>query len=163
MTSSMPSEPAENNGQMDWTASSRHVQDVSDAAYRVAHEFPGGVPALAQRMGMSSSTLMKKVGLTVDTHHLSLREAVHMQAVAARYDVLFAMARSLGHVCLPLPDVGAGDIHARLAQVGAEVGDVFREVQRVLMDGRVTANERRRVATQVSEAIAALAAVYEVL
>ena len=86
-----------------------------------------------------------------------------MQAVAARYDVLFAMARSLGHVCLPLPDLAAGDIHSRLAQMGAEVGDVFREVQRVLTDGRVTDNERRRVATQVSEAIAALSAVYEVL
>lgn len=163
MSTSMTFGDESHNGRVDWTSARRHVQDVSDAAYRVAHEFPGGVPALAQRMGMSSSTLMKKVGLTVDTHHLSLREAVHMQAVTGRFDVLYAMAKSLDHVCLPVPDQAAGDVHARMAAVGAEVGDVFREVQRVLADGRVTPNERKRVATQVAEAIAALAAVYEVL
>ena len=60
--------------------------DVADAAYHTAHDFPGGVPALAQRMAMSANTLAHKVGLNNTTHHLTLREATAMQEVTG--DVL---------------------------------------------------------------------------
>ncbi len=151
------------NGSMNDSAASITMSDVNDAAYRIAHQFPGGVPALAQRMGMSRNTLAHKVSLTQETHKLALGEAVHMQEVANRFDILYAMAESLNHVCLPAPAMSEGEINAVLASVGAEVGDVFREVQRVLTDGRVTQNERRRVAAQVAEAVQALCSVMRVL
>lgn len=154
---------AANNGDMAGNAAKSSMGDVGDAAYRVAHQFPGGVPALAQRMGMSPNTLSHKVSLTNDSHKLSLSEAVYMQHVANRFDILYAMAESLGHVCMPAPEMGEAEVNAILATVGAEVGDVFREVQRVLADGRVTPNERRKVANQVAEAITALCAVMKVL
>lgn len=139
------------------------VQDVDDAAYQLAHQFPGGVPALAQRMGINHNTLQLKVNPNVETHKLSLRESVQAQVVAGDCRVLYAMASALDHVCLPIPAVEEGEISLALSQVGAEVGDVFREVQRVLGDKRVTPNERREVARQVSEAMAALAMVMRVL
>ena len=151
------------NGSMSDSAASITMSDVNDAAYRIAHQFPGGVPALAQRMGMSRNTLAHKVSLTTDTHKLALGEAVHMQEVANRFDILYAMAESLNHVCLPAPQMSEGEINTVLASVGAEVGDVFREVQRVLGEGRVTPNERRKVAAQVAEAVQALCAVMRVL
>lgn len=154
---------AANNGDMTSIAAKSSMGDVGDAAYRVAHQFPGGVPALAQRMGMSPNTLSHKVSLTNEFHKLSLAEAVHMQHVANRFDILYAMAESLGHVCMPEPIMGEAELNGILATVGAEVGDVFREVQRVLADGRVTPNERRKVANQVAEAISALCAVMKVL
>lgn len=139
------------------------IQDVDDAAYSLAHAFPGGVPALAQRMGMPHNTLQSKVNLNLASHKLSLRESVQMQAVAQDYRVLHAMAAALDHVALPAPVMEAGEIARVLAQVGAEVGDVFREVQRVMSDGRVTPNERRKVAGQVAEAISSLAMVLRAL
>lgn len=154
---------AANNGDMASIAAKSSMGDVGDAAYRVAHQFPGGVPALAQRMGMSPNTLSHKVSLTNESHKLSLSEAVYMQHVANRFDILYAMAESLGHVCLAAPEMGETEVTGILATVGAEVGDVFREVQRVLADGRVTPNERRKVASQVAEAITALCAVMKVL
>lgn len=48
--------------------------DVRDAAYHTAHQFPGGVPAMAQRLGVNENTLAHKVSLRKDTHHLSLVE-----------------------------------------------------------------------------------------
>lgn len=54
-----------------------------------------------------------------------------------------------------------GDMVAAAAK--SSMGDVFREVSRVLADGRVTPNERRKVANQVAEAISALCAVMKVL
>ena len=65
--------------------------DVLDAAYHTAHAYPGGVPALAQRMGMSQNTLAHKVSLANETHHLSLREAVAMQEVSQDKRIAQAM------------------------------------------------------------------------
>lgn len=140
-----------------------HIQDVDDAAYTLAHSFPGGVPALAQRMGMSRNTLQSKVNLNLDTHRLSLRESVQMQAVSGDCRVLHAMAAALDHVALPAPSMDEGGMGMMLAQVGAEVGDVFREVQRALSDKHVTPNERRKVADQVAKAMSALACILKVL
>lgn len=140
-----------------------HVQDVDDAAFRIAHSFPGRVAALAQRMGVSASTLNKKVNPSCESHRLSLGDAVHLQLVAQRYDILYAMASSLDHVCLHMPDADAGEVGVRLARVGAEVGDVFRVAAKALEDKRITPTERRELSDQVAEAISALAAVLKVL
>ena len=74
--------------------------DVLDAAYHTAHSFRGGVPALAQRMKANSDTLMKKVSVNVETHHLTLKEAVCMQEVTGNVAILQAMAHALGYVCV---------------------------------------------------------------
>lgn len=139
------------------------MQDVDDAIYRVAHEHPGGVPALAQRMGIPASTLNLKVSLTVDTHHLRVRESIHMQAVAQRYDVLQAEAWALDHVCFHVPTQAPAQIGMRLATVGAEVGDIFRRAEKYLADGKITPNERRQLSKEIHEAAAALGALLKVL
>lgn len=139
------------------------LQDVFDATYRVAHDYPGGVPALAQRMGMSANTLNLKVSLTVDTHHTNLREAVHIQHITQRYDILYAMAAALDHVCFHVPSQSNGELGSRLAKVGAEVGDVFRKAESYMKDGKITPRERRELSREVHEAIAALSAFQRVL
>ncbi|RZI82607.1 MAG: hypothetical protein EOP38_15450 [Rubrivivax sp.] len=140
-----------------------HLQDVDDAAYRIAHEFPGRVPALAQRMGVPPSTLNKKVSPNCESHRLSVADAVHLQLVAGRFDILYAMASQLDHVCLHMPDETASEVGMRLARVGAEVGDVFRVAQKAMEDGSITPNERRELSGQIAEAISALASVLKAL
>ena len=83
---------------------------VADAAYHTVHGYPGGVAALAVRMGMPASTLTHKVNPNNDTHHLRADELVAMQALSGNYAVLHAMAAALGHVCTPsAPDQSDGD------------------------------------------------------
>lgn len=154
---------ANKNGESDGDFAIPHMQDVDDAAFRIAHSYPGRVAALAQRMGTSASTLNKKVNPSCESHRLSLGDAVHLQLVAGRFDILYAMASSLDHVCLHMPDSDAGEVGLRLAKVGAEVGDVFRVASKALEDKRITATERREVSDQVAEAISALAAFLKVL
>lgn len=164
MSSRMPRQRAYRDDEREQPVVTPLIQDVDDAAYQLAHQFPGGVPALAQRMGMNANTLQLKVNPNTETHKLSLRESVQAQVVARDCRVLYAMAAALDHVCLPLPHLSDNEqISMALAQVGAEVGDVFREVQRVLDDKHVTPNERREVAQQVAEAIGALGAVMRAL
>ena len=45
-----------------------------DVIHDVAHSYPGGVEALAARMGKSGDTLRKKVLPTNDTHELTVKE-----------------------------------------------------------------------------------------
>lgn len=130
--------------------------DVLDAAYHSAHEYPGGVPAVAQRMGMSPNTLQHKVSLTNDTHHLSLREAVALQEVTADARILHAMAGSLGYACVSLHADEQSTTLAQVMQMAKEFGDVLESVNTAVADGTVTPNEMRDCENQAAELIAAV-------
>ncbi len=133
--------------------------DIADAAYHTAHGFPGGVPALAQRMGMSQNTLAHKVSLHNETHHLTLREAVTMQEVSQDKRIAQAMCAALGGVFL---DLGCDRKHTTMEQVmhmAAEFGDVLGSVNAAVADGQVTPNEMQDCERQAAELMAALNAV----
>lgn len=130
--------------------------DVMDAAYHTAHSFPGGVPALAQRMGMSANTLAHKVSLHKDTHHLSLREAVTMQEVSQDKRIAQAMCAALGGVFL---DLGTDNKHTTMEQVmylAKEFGDVLVSINDAVADGNVNLNEMHQCERQAAELMAAL-------
>jgi Phage regulatory protein CII (CP76) len=140
------------------------VQDVNDAAYRIGHRFPGGVPALAQRMGVNPSTLNHKLNINNESHHLSVSEAVALQHAAGDCSILYAMAWQLEHVAVPVPGLPVrGEVAMKLVQLGREVGDVFAKAEQALSDGEVTPNERREIAQEVSEVIAVLGQLLKVL
>lgn len=128
---------------------------LQDAAYHTAHCFPGGVPAMAQRLGMSANTLQHKVNLRNTTHHLTLREASDMMAVSADLRLLQALAAE--HGCVVLADqVGPAAAVApvqRVMQLVHEFSGVLDAVNNALADGRVTLNElhdcERHIATQM--------------
>lgn len=130
--------------------------DVRDAAYHTAHSFPGGVPALAQRMGMSQNTLAHKVSLHNDTHHLSLREAVTMQEVTGDVRILHSMAGALGYACVSLRTDSAGSTLAEVMHMAKEFGDVLESINSAVADGRVTPNEMQDCERQAAELMAAL-------
>lgn len=46
-----------------------------DALYIAARQYPGGIDALAVRMGISASTLYKKLSAKVETHFISFEES----------------------------------------------------------------------------------------
>ena len=129
--------------------------DVLDAAYHTAHSFPGGVPALAQRMGVASGTLAKKVGLNVDTHHLNLKEAVTMQEVTGDASILQAMAEALGYTCIRTIPAASDDPLALHWQMVSQLADMHHAVADAFAQG-VTPNSLRRCNNMASEAISSI-------
>jgi hypothetical protein len=133
--------------------------DPIDAAYHTAHDYPGGVPAVAQRMGVSANTLQHKVSLTNDTHHLTLREAVAMQEVTGDARILHAMAGALGYACVSLQTDGASGTLEQVMYMAKEFGEVLGSVNNAVADGRVTPNEMRDCERQAAELMAAISGV----
>lgn len=129
--------------------------NVMDAAFHTAHDFPGGVPALAQRMApMSPNVLNKKVDPNAETHHLRLDESVKMQSITGDYRILHAMAFTLNHVAIPLPKVDDASDMAILdgfMEIVSELGELTREFQTSWADGRITKKEMDRIKSEAED------------
>ena len=129
--------------------------NIEDAAHRIGHEYPGGAGILAQRMGMNPVVFNSKLNPNTKTHHLSMVEALRMQQLAGRADILHAMAEALGYVAVPLPQVHDDDVAHALAATCAEFGDYLRRVDESMRDGKVTPNEVKRLEKELTEMVAA--------
>lgn len=136
-------------------------QDVGDAAYQTAHGYPGGITALATRMGVSANTLTHKVNPHNTTHHLSLREAVDMQFFADDAAVLHAMAARLGYACVrAMPDQAGGDPVAALVNFQVAQADFTQQAgDAILTPLPPTRNTMRRMSEFAGDLIAATDAV----
>ena len=88
---------------------------VEDAIYHTVHGYPGGVTALAARMGVSANTLTHKANPNNSTHHLHPRELVAMQYLSGNAAVLQSMAHSLRYTCTPLQPIKRAAIRWRLS------------------------------------------------
>ena len=135
--------------------------DVLDAAFLIAQEVPGGVGALAQRMGVSPNTLQHKLNPNNNTHHLTLKEAVALQVVSGLPYVLYAMAAALDHVCLRArPDVAEGDAWEAFRFVQQAMGDFTAAAADALRteQGVVSSNALRRVEHEANELMAGITA-----
>lgn len=134
--------------------------DVLDAAFLIAQETPGGVQALAHRMGVSPNTLQHKLNPNNVSHHLSLKEAVALQTVSGLPYVLYAMSAALDHVCLrSRPDVAEGDAWEAFRFLQQSMGELTAAAAEALRgDGAVSANAHRRVEHQANELIAGVSA-----
>ena len=143
-----------------------HGQDIGDAAYNTAHNYPGGVTALALRMGVNPNTFTNKVNPNNTTHHLNPRELVAMQELSGNYAVLHAMAEALGHTCTPAtPDQSGGDPVDTIMHMQSESADFVRAVADAVRggNGAVTGNQVRRADHHAQEAIAAIGHVMAML
>lgn len=129
--------------------------NVLDAAHRIGAEYPGGAKALSVRMEIGAAVFLGKLNPNTTTHHLTLIEALRMQALTGRADILQAMADELGFVCIPKPGVTDEDISHALAHACAEFGGYLKQVDASMRDGVVTANERKRLEHDLTEMIAA--------
>lgn len=133
-------------------AATENVANVADAVYHTAHGYPGGVHALAVRMGISPNTLMHKVSVNNDTHHLTLRESVTMQEITGNTAVLQAMAAALGHNCVRALPANTEDPVSLHWQMVAAVGDLQHAVGDAMQHG-VSKNAMRRVDGIAADAI----------
>lgn len=122
--------------------------NITDAAYAVAHDYPGGTESLAPRLDMSGAVLRNKVNPNNTTHHLTLAEALKISQITSDLRIVHALARELGLVCvqMPAPDECAdSDVIEFMARSWETHGEVGAEVKRTFEDGRVERHEVRKV------------------
>ncbi|MEQ6309878.1 MAG: phage regulatory CII family protein [Pseudomonadales bacterium] len=127
--------------------------DVVDAAFLTGQNHPGGVAALAVRMGVNAGTLQHKLNPNNATHHLTLPEAVRMQAVTGDVSVLRAMAHQLGYVAWrAMPDQAEADPVEAFMHFQTAVAEVTRAAADLLRpEGRASRNGVRRLDQQLQD------------
>lgn len=139
------------------------AMSIQDAIYHTVHGYPGGVAALAARMGLPSGTLTHKANPNNATHHMRPDELVSMQHFSGNAVVLVAMAAALGYtVTLATPDQSGGNAGVALVRLQVEFADLVRAagdpVARIAEhpEQYVTGTEVRRVEYHAQEAQAAM-------
>lgn len=126
--------------------------NIPDAAYAVAHDYPGGTESLAPRLGMSGAMLRNKVNINNTTHHLTLAEAVRMTDLTDNDQILQAWARARGKVLIDMPapeNCADSDVIELISRSLETHGAVGKEIVRTLEDGRVEQHEAAKVRDRV--------------
>jgi hypothetical protein len=134
-----------------------------DALYQAVHDYPGGAPALAPRMGLAASTLLSFANPNCESHRWPLARALQVVAITGDMRPIEAICAEAGGVFVGLGDLGNiadGRLLKMVSRLLTEFGDVPRELHKVLADGRVKPREAagfRRQVYELQQAAAALA------
>ena len=126
--------------------------NIADAAYSVAHDYPGGCESLAPRMGMSANVLRNKVNPNNTTHHLTLAEALRISQITGDVRIAIAIANELGYTMVQTPrveDCCDSAIVELMGQAWSTHGEVGTEICKTLEDGRVEEKEVVRVEASI--------------
>jgi hypothetical protein len=131
--------------------------NILDAAHKLAHEADGGFESLALRMGIGKKVFYGKVDPRDKTHILGVLEAVRMQQLTGRRDIIQAEADALNGVFLPKPSMDdmPDDLSTLISETCAEFGDYLRETDKALHDKQVTPNEVKKLQKELLELICA--------
>ncbi|MEN9903686.1 MAG: hypothetical protein RLZZ555_251 [Pseudomonadota bacterium] len=130
-----------------------------DVAYHTVHDYPGGAPSLAPRMGKSPHTLNHEVTGN-GSAKLGLVDAAKICQLTGDYRILYTFAEACGHVCIPMPADSSADANAvleQLAKASGEFADLCYEVCSSAADGAISDNELERIGRERLELMGALA------
>ena len=114
--------------------------DMFDTIHEIAHSYPGGVEALALRMGKNSGTLRKKLLQNVDTHELTVKELRTLVDFADTDKIAQSFAADRGLMCISMPDYDGLsdkeilDLHLELL---AQQGEWAREISKAMSNGEI--------------------------
>lgn len=127
---------------------------IDDAICQVVHDFPGGAVKLAPRVNMNAGTLQNKANPGIETHQLSVKEAVAIQSATGDVRILQAEALTLGYCCIPLGDfTGTSDIELlnSYAAWHAEISEITQAVVNAIGDRCISRDEYERVRLELHQ------------
>jgi hypothetical protein len=136
-----------------------------DALYKVARSYPGGLEALAQRMGISANVLRNKLAPTIASHYPSFEEVsaiIELCQQAGVADALLPLHALLvrhGMAAFVVPQaeqIGSDDLSQTVCRVMSQVGAVAEAVSTALLDGIVTTAEADLIEREFEGALSAL-------
>lgn len=148
--------------------------DPDGALYNLARQYPGGLPAMALRLGREVSTFKKQVSPSVFSHHISAADFSRVVELCAEarmpgaYQPLHALCFGLGHVAVQLPDCGedAQELFQQVLLMLREEGELAKSIQGALDEHgaggrRITKRELAGIDERIARSISALMAVRE--
>lgn len=133
---------------------------IVDVCYRVAHNYPGGVPALAARMNISKQVLLNKLNVNNDTHHLTVEQAAEIADFADCDEIAKAFAERRNMVCIPVTQhQGASNMELidLIIEMEKEKADLLVLIKQAMADGVMDPIEFRRIKKKYLELSAAIA------
>jgi hypothetical protein len=135
------------------------AMDVKVAAFNVAHDFEGGVVALAPQIGKNHNSLNAEVA-GIGSAKLGLLDAVKMTLRAKDFRILDAFNAVCGRMSIPLPemlDVEGDDCMRALAESTREYSELVSTTCSSLADdGWVSDNELIKLQTEAGQAISSI-------
>lgn len=137
--------------------------NVLDAAHSIGHDYPGGVEALAVRMGIRPAVLRAKLNPNADTNHLTIKEAQSLQQLTGRRDIVIAMADELGGAFVELPDVADEGLQHAICRSVSQFGAYMQKIDEALADKKVTRNESKELASALIGHISRVAHIQAIL
>lgn len=132
--------------------------DLVLTAQQMAQAHKGGVPAVANLMGVSANTLQHKLNPERTTHHLTMVECLQLGMVTGNANVLRAMAKQMGYtIHRATPDQSGGDPVEAFMRFQVGVGDFTQASADALLEGggTVKPNAQRNVEFYGQELLAA--------
>ncbi|WP_188379590.1 phage regulatory CII family protein [Oxalicibacterium faecigallinarum] len=136
-----------------------------DALYKAARNYPGGVEALAKRMGISAAVLYSKLRPGCDTHHVSFEQVSEItdHLVEARVpnalQALQALTWRHGMVAISLPPLSEQETDCLVQSICksvVEFGHLTSAVSEAMADGKICGKEWDEIDREFSHAIGAL-------
>lgn len=155
-------------GRTDFDSANEGLADMNvlDALRLMVRDYPGGLDAVAVRLGKSPSTLEKELRAAqgykfgvLDAG--AVTEMCHEMCVASAAAYVTAAAASCGAAVSLAPSAAIPDERELVAQTGKllrDVADVVTAVVQAGGDGRVSLNELRAVEREGREALLSLQA-----
>jgi hypothetical protein len=119
----------------------------------------GGIEAAADLLGKGKSTVGRYANINDEDYFMPVNAVAALERVTHGTpgwpQVTRAMCALAGGVFVPLPDAGGtdGELRAGVMHLSAELGDVAREIDRALGDGRVSPREESAIHRQIDELI----------
>lgn len=119
-----------------------------DAFHQTVHGYPGGVEALAVRIGMTAAVLRNKANPNHGYNKPSLDDVDQVMGITGDHRVLHALAGNHGYVCVRMEDdVAPSDMAVLeiMTKCWSTNGDFGAAVNRALEDGRITQREIEQI------------------
>jgi len=136
-----------------------------DALYKIARAYPGGLEALASKMGVSVNVLRNKLAPGIESHYPSFEELsvivehCHEAGVKDAHLPLHALLSRHGMAAFAIPEpdqVSKDDLSQTVCRVMSRVGDVAEAVSTALLDGVITDAEADLIEREFQSALTVL-------
>lgn len=127
---------------------------IDEAGYRLVHDYPGGAPKLAPKVGMNVGTLLNKANPSQEKHQFTVREALAIQSLRGTTEMIDAEAQVLGGVFVRLGDFsGNSDLELLdlYAEYHAEIGETAQALRQALQEKTLTPALYREVEREAFE------------
>lgn len=119
-----------------------------------------GIEAAADLLGKGKSTIGRWANINDEDYSMPVDAVAALERVTRGTpgwpQMTSELCRLAGGVFIPLPDAGGsdGELRAGVMHLSAELGDVAREIDEALGDGKITVREEHDIHRQIDDLLA---------